>query len=765
MKFLLLMLPALLWAGAAPEQACQNLKAQAQSMFQLKMSCELSDKSLVVEAPAAALQKVGKALYPAKSYQGFVVVEKIAGDRSSTSARSAKSVKPFPRLSNGMAASIQTAGLSGAQYFDRSELLGGMKDAPASVVLVGGPPGSSGSDSGLSPSRNGPPGAGGPPGSGGGFSGPPGSGGGRSGPPGSGSNGPPGSGGGVDSTEPPARPTPIWPRQFRNPPPNWWNTTEWDVYSWWNGLPSHWDSASYDESCFSDRSRTTCFYHSPWISWTDRFYGPWQRSNQTDTEVITRGRHNQHETQTRTLSSKIYRSQKQCYYKAIYRYDWKTGFEGTRWQESFDHYEASCLRLSNDENTNQVQVVASFNMAGEEFLPGESETIKIIYDGSNVSYDLSSAVFRYRRSNEFENQQRKTVTFRAEGRIHPLPQWPRGSDLSAPSKDWWESNWRNLPSQSERGAGPEFKDRDTIIYRSEWSQWPERFYYAWNWTNDSHYFNQNHKSLGQTQTTTLESTTYQDSRICNWQSTYRYDYRGGWDKRFDGYNGYCQEQERKNGETRKKKVTVQFDMNGYELLPWDRSQGESIVASYSGEDVSLDSTSRAIFKYKPTVVSKDNGQITMKYTATGRALMEAPENDQISASLQTSGGKIELAIADRRASYYAGETVRVNLKIVKRMKVETKKKGFLWDTKKMHDLTHVVFDGPVDIAVDGSKSLQKVLDLTSQAKSGPSMPANYFRTVSSVVSIDSWDFQRVDSKISANYRVNKGRGNEVTFGQ
>lgn len=305
----------------------------------------------------------------------------------------------------------------------------------ADTRLADGPPGSrqtgtaaKGGDRAGSPvrgdERTGPPGAG----NGGDRNGPPGSGNERHGPPGTGNggdrNGPPGSGNdrrGPPNTTPPSRPAPVWRTQFPPPPPNWWNTTTWDHYEWWNAVPGDYNRPSYDR-----RSPELYLYSSGWYPWSTTFYSE-GRASESET-IIRRA---QTQSETRSLSSRSYRDSKQCYYRAIYRYDWEEGgFSGSHWQERFDHYDARCIQQPRQwSRADTVTVTILFDMGQAERLPDGSldlpwitDSIGVSYDGTNVSYDDSRSAFQYAKSIQSQHRDSETVQFTAGARKRTAPE-------------------------------------------------------------------------------------------------------------------------------------------------------------------------------------------------------------------------------------------------------------------------------------------------------------------------------------------------------
>ncbi|MDP3541295.1 MAG: hypothetical protein Q8T11_02365 [Elusimicrobiota bacterium] len=561
--------------------ACKTLEAKARALSAPSLRCDSTADALIVSGVTQArlqeLEKLG--LFPQRRFLGYPVI-----DGKSLAAVTSAPVPPSPAvlaaqelqlkaaharvLTQAVAADFDNAVARRAAAAGPGEAL---RDSVASLPSVKADM-ASGKNAGFVLVQQGPPGsAGGPPGSGGRDpqqqvpprSGPPGSGGDqqnppRSGPPGSGNqnpprSGPPGSGnppGGQTppgGTTPPSRPAPVWRSSFPPPAPNWWNT-DFDHYDWWNDLPSGYDRPHRDQS-----NPDRFYYYSGWYRWRDVFVTNWGRTE--DAATISRTAANQGQLHTRSLTSQVYRDAKECYYQAVYRYDWvQGGFNGSHWEERFDHYKARCIRQPRQYGPPRVYTVhISFDMGmvqGQD-LPWESDVIRITYDGSGQPrYDFSGAAYRY--------------------------------------------------------------------------------------------------------------------------STRLDDQRGG-------------------------------------------SESVTLVA--------------------------------------GAKVLRAPEADKVQAFLRDNGGRIELVINDDRASFYQGETLRVNARIVRRVVIKVK--GVLWGWNEKN-VDSVIHSSPVDVLVDAAKP-QSITDLTGAANAPK--PANAVR---SSVFIESWEFSRVNSRISTGAVIRKGKGNGIS---
>ncbi len=399
-------------ASVSGADACIQLEAQALQLTAEKLRCEAAPAGLILsEVSASVMKALEKGLFPEQRYLGYAIVpakasEAQAGPSIIVTKAQAVELKAaqaridesaikeqalaanFDNSSSRLDQAVGTnAGAWGLAAVSKNEtFVDAIADTPpvkvdmmsakkAKFVLVQGPPGSGGGQQ--NPPRQGPPG-----------SGDQGRDTNRGGPPGSGNPGqnPPG------GTTPPSRPAPVWRSNFPPPAPNWWNT-DFDHYDWWSGLPSGYDRPHTDTS-----NPDTFYYYSEWYRWRDTFVTNWGRTE--DSATISRTAANQGQIHSRSLTSQVYRESKDCYYQAVYRYDWaQGGFNGSHWEERFDHYSARCIRNPREYGRPQVYTShVSFDMSmvsGQE-LPWESDVIHITYDGSGQPrYDFSGAAFKY----------------------------------------------------------------------------------------------------------------------------------------------------------------------------------------------------------------------------------------------------------------------------------------------------------------------------------------------------------------------------------
>lgn len=573
--FLLALTPARAQEGATAPQACARLVARALVLTGEKIVCEPGVAGLTLKnVSAKGLQSLRVADIRDGRYLGFT----IAGDDAAPApvvaatvneAQAAKLLAAQARLAdvpavnfdngakcselNGYDLPLVVSGLSGRERVTDAvaDTVKGFKLLPA-----GGPPGSGAPQNDdeqepVVPRRGGPPGSGEPQQTTPRRGGPPGSTdpqqdpSRRTGPPGTGNvpggQVPPG------GSVPPSRPAPVWRSNFPAPAPNWWNT-DFNSYNWWQQLPQGYDRPYKDTS-----NPDTFYYYSGWYRWRDVFVTNWEHTE--DTASLTRNAATQNQVNTRSLTSESYRDVKECYYQAVYRYDWtQGGFYGSHWEENFDHYKASCIRLPREYGQPRVFT-------------------------SNISFDMSQT---------------------------------SGQDLP------WET--------------------DKIIIRYDG------------------------------------------------QGTARYDFSG------------------------------------------------------------------ASYKYSIRTDNQRPGSESLTFVA-GPKILRAPEADKVQAFLRNNGGKIELVINDDRASFYQGETLRVNVKVVRRVVIKVK--GLLWGWNEKN-VDSTIWSSPVDVLTDAGTP-QNVTDLTGAAN-GPK-PANFVR---SSVYIESWEFSRVNSKISTAAVVRKGQGNAIS---
>jgi hypothetical protein len=422
--------------------ACVSLENQARKLTTEKIRCEAGPTGLILrDASVSAVKALSKKLFPEQKFLGFAILSENVQAYQTVSGPSAAVAKvqtaqltalqarlsESPIVANfdnsvtrknadsGVAAGVDAGAVSDTAKIRKTTIAGlAAADTTRKPTLVQGPPGSGGNPQQGNPQQGGPQ-QGGPPGSGGRpqqpqepRQGPPGSGGQqnppRTGPPGSGN---PGQGTPPGASNPPSRPAPVWRSNFPAPAPNWWNT-DFNGYDWWTGLPN-----GYDRPRFDQRDADTYLYYSGWYRWRDVFSTGWERTE--DSATINRTAANQGQIHTRSLTSQSYRDAKECYYQAVYRYTWSQGgFNGSHWEERFDHYAASCIRLPRQYGQPRVYTSnVSFDMGlmnGQD-LPWESDVIRITYDGQGQPrYDFSGAAYRYTSRLDDQRSNSESVT-------------------------------------------------------------------------------------------------------------------------------------------------------------------------------------------------------------------------------------------------------------------------------------------------------------------------------------------------------------------
>ncbi|MEK7232848.1 MAG: hypothetical protein AAB268_03460 [Elusimicrobiota bacterium] len=432
-------------------QACDQLVEQAFNLTGQKVICKAGPGGLTLsDASDSVLQKLKRELFPEKRYRGHNVVvdhdqaslenplsmvgEQAAARQTAAWQEASERLKKSPAIGEAILANfdndLSRSGFVGEPNTDEWALSTDARKEPftyvvaagpfgkavmpfagkGKVVLVGGPPGSGGNNwPPDSDDNDGPPGSGdndGPPGSGG-----------NDGPPGSGGKLPPGNGG--HGSTPPSRPAPVWRSNIPAPVPTWWNTN-FNYYEFWDRLPSGYNNSRKDTS-----DPNTFYYYSGWYRWRDVFSTEWERTQ--DRATISRTAQNQGQIHSRSLTSEVHRESKECYYQAVYRYDWSQGgIYGSHWEESFDHYKARCIRLPREYGRPKVYTAhVSFDVSGFESqdLPWESDVIGITYGGKGrPRYDFKDAAYKYVLRVDDEDNSNESVTLIAENKILRAPE-------------------------------------------------------------------------------------------------------------------------------------------------------------------------------------------------------------------------------------------------------------------------------------------------------------------------------------------------------
>lgn len=340
----------------------------------------------------------------------------------------------------------------------------------------------------------------------------------------------------------------------------------------------------------------------------------------------------------------------------------------------------------------------------------------------------------------------------------PAPVWR--SNFPAPAPNWWNTDfngydwWNGLPNGYDRSYRDE-SNPDTLYIYSGWYRWRDVFVTNWERTEDAAAVRRTPANQGQLQSVSLTSQAYRESKECYYQAVYRYDWvQGGfygshWEEHFDRYKARCIRLPREYGQPRVYTTHISFDMGMVQGqdLPWE---SDVIRVTYDGMGAPRFDFSGAAYRYTARLDDQRGGSQSVTLIA-GSKVLRAPEADKVAAFLRNNGGRVELVINDDRASFYQGETLRVNVRVVRRDVIKVK--GLLWGWNEKN-VDSVIHSSPIDILTGGNP--QNVTDL-SGAASAPK-PANFVR---STIFIESWDFTRVNSRISTGAVIRKGQGNSI----
>jgi hypothetical protein len=337
------------------------------------------------------------------------------------------------------------------------------------------------------------------------------------------------------------------------------------------------------------------------------------------------------------------------------------------------------------------------------------------------------------------------------------------SSFPPPPPNWWNTDfngydwWTGLPNGYDRPYR-DTSNPDTYFYYSAWYRWRDVFVTNWDWTQDAAAISRTAADQGQIHSVSLTSQAYREAKECYYQAVYRYDWAQGgfygshWEEHFDHYKARCIRLPREYGQPRVYTTHVSFDMGMVQGqdLPWET---DVIRLSYDGRGRPSYDFSGAAYRYSTRVDDQRAGSESVTLVA-GAKLLRAPEGDKVQAFLRNNGGKVELVINDDRAQYYQGETLRVNVKVVRRVVIKVK--GLLWGWNEKN-VDSVIQSSPIDVLV-GANNPQNVTDLTAAA-SAPK-PANAVR---SSVYIEYWEFSRLNSRISTNAVMRRGQGNSISY--
>ncbi|MBI3299728.1 MAG: protease complex subunit PrcB family protein [Elusimicrobia bacterium] len=173
---------------------------------------------------------------------------------------------------------------------------------------------------------------------------------------------------------------------------------------------------------------------------------------------------------------------------------------------------------------------------------------------------------------------------------------------------------------------------------------------------------------------------------------------------------------------------LDIDFGARALQPWE---SESFTFSLESRSLSLESQSGA-FQYTLTTNTDPRDPETVHITLNaGAKRLTAPDSNGVSASLVNVGGRLKLAIDDKWAAEYAGETFEVAA-------VVRQDDGSFF----RRDPTVYAVTSKNPLKVSGTAAI----DITGGA-------GTFY--------LESWSFRRAGSKISSAGWVNKGAGNRL----
>ena len=207
-----------------------------------------------------------------------------------------------------------------------------------------------------------------------------------------------------------------------------------------------------------------------------------------------------------------------------------------------------------------------------------------------------------------------------------------------------------------------------------------------------------------------------DSNSClNWEIEYRWFY--------DGIQ---------SGKVTVMNVEVEFQ-NDQKLLPWEE---ETFDLSFDGSKVSIQQTDTAFsYQVRGPLVDQQRGTASITLVPGARRL-RAPEASKVALSLIEEDKQLKLIVDDARTEFYDGTTLEVDVTV----KFE---KGF-WHSDAL------VSKGILRISPVRSGDRRHAFLV--EANQGP---GSYY--------IKSWNFRRLDSKISSPDWISKGKGNTVKY--
>ncbi len=198
--------------------------------------------------------------------------------------------------------------------------------------------------------------------------------------------------------------------------------------------------------------------------------------------------------------------------------------------------------------------------------------------------------------------------------------------------------------------------------------------------------------------------------------------------------------------TKSRRIVIDYDNRPAKpLLPWER---ETFVFSFNGavsdnagvKIVSAD----AAYDYDVNYWSNPNDPLTLNVTMTATFKRRtSPDHNGADARIESDGqGGLTLAVTDRWASYYQGETLEIAY-------VVRQDDGSMWRRD------------PVVASADGRNPLRLNVP-TSAAGGAITIKSSLGRKGSGKFYLESWSFRRSGSKVSTDGWVNKGKGNTIT---
>lgn len=168
------------------------------------------------------------------------------------------------------------------------------------------------------------------------------------------------------------------------------------------------------------------------------------------------------------------------------------------------------------------------------------------------------------------------------------------------------------------------------------------------------------------------------------------------------------------------------------LYPWE---SESFTFVLAGSELGLESANGAYeYDVATTVSTRDTDRVYITMTATDKK-RTTPDKNGVSVGIKKVGNMLKLAVNDKWAQYYSGETLEISLTI--------KRTKDWWVDPTIKSISR---RSPLKISVGALREVD-IMSLAGQ-KSG-----EYY--------LASWSFRRANSKISAGVWMSKGKGNAI----